>query len=147
MVVRRVPVGRPHVEEVVDGVTAQPRERAIKRGWRCRLLVREPNLILPNVREANVVVCEPADGLQLPNVREMNMEVGELANGRQLLNVRELNVEVPSLPAVRLLNGEAGKLQNVRFLCLLLQGMKEKRLQVIGVLERGLDKHGPAEEG
>ncbi|CAH2302089.1 Hypothetical predicted protein [Pelobates cultripes] len=49
----------------------------------------------------------------------MNVEVGELANGRQLPNVREPNVE----------------------------GMKEKRLQVIGVLERGLDKHGPAEEG
>ncbi|CAH2321224.1 ---NA--- [Pelobates cultripes] len=81
MAVRRVPAGRPQVEEVVDGVAAQLCERAVKRGWRCRLLVREPNLILPNIREANV------------------------------------------------------------------EGMKEKWLQVIGVLERGLDKHGPAEEG
>ncbi|CAH2273691.1 Hypothetical predicted protein [Pelobates cultripes] len=68
------PAGRPQVEEVAGGVTVQPHEHVVRRGWSCRLLVREPNPKLPNVRETNMDVGEPANGLKLPNVRETNVE-------------------------------------------------------------------------
>ncbi|CAH2286148.1 Hypothetical predicted protein, partial [Pelobates cultripes] len=95
-----------------------------------------------------------AKGLKLLNVRETNVEVLKLptirfSNGevRKLPNIRELNGEVAILSAIRLPNGKAEKLLNIRFLCPLLQGMKEKCLLVTGVRESGHYRQGPAEKG
>ncbi|CAH2276605.1 Hypothetical predicted protein, partial [Pelobates cultripes] len=140
-------LGRPQVEEVAGGVAVQPHEHVVKRGWSCRLLVRELNLKLPNVPGVNVEVGELAKGLKLPNVRKTNVVVGEPANGLKLPNVRETNVKVLILPTVRFPNEEAEKLLNVGFLCPLLQGMKEKWLLVTGVPESGHYRQGSAEKG
>ncbi|CAH2318146.1 Hypothetical predicted protein [Pelobates cultripes] len=91
------------VKEVAGGIAVQPHEHVVRRGPNCRLLVREPNL-------------------KLPNVPGVNMEVGELTIGLELLNVRETNAEVLILPNVRFL---FPLLQGMKEKCLLVTGVPE----------------------
>ncbi|XP_063296051.1 uncharacterized protein LOC134583157 [Pelobates fuscus] len=92
----------------------QPHEHVVRQGWSCRLLVREPNL-------------------KLPNVPGVNVEVGELAKGLKLPNVWETNVELLILPTVRFPNGEEMKEK-----CLLVTRVPESSHYRQGPAEKGV---------